>query len=117
MKSIVLVLISVVTTLAIMTCKPKDMPTSIQDEWEITSNKFDISTLKPYESKVLVRTTTLDIWKPAFWGKGIHKESGKRVYNYLTTHGFSTYCIPYEGNEHLLGTSNDCNEFFKTWEE
>jgi hypothetical protein len=24
-------------------------------------------------------------------------------------------CIPYEGNEHLLGTTNDCDNFYKTW--
>lgn len=26
-------------------------------------------------------------------------------------------CIPYEGNEHLLGTTNDCDKFYKNWEE
>ena len=25
-------------------------------------------------------------------------------------------CIPYEGNEHLLGKKDDCNKYFKTWE-
>lgn len=25
-------------------------------------------------------------------------------------------CIPYEDNEHLLGTTNDCDEYYKTWE-
>ena len=25
-------------------------------------------------------------------------------------------CIPYEGNEHLLGKTDACNEFYKTWE-
>lgn len=24
-------------------------------------------------------------------------------------------CIPYEGNEHLLNTSNEPDDFFKTW--
>lgn len=26
-------------------------------------------------------------------------------------------CIPYEGNEHLLNTANDCDNSFKVWEE
>ena len=25
-------------------------------------------------------------------------------------------CIPYKGNEHLLGTTNDCDDFYKNWE-
>ena len=25
-------------------------------------------------------------------------------------------CIPYEGNEHLRGTTNDCDDYYKTWE-
>ena len=24
-------------------------------------------------------------------------------------------CIPYEGNEYLCGTTNDCDDFYKTW--
>ena len=39
--------------------------------------------------------------------------------NYNTKfHCIGTYynqCIPYEGNEHLLGTTNDCDDFYKTW--
>ena len=27
----------------------------------------------------------------------------------------SKQCIPYKGNEHLLGTTNDCDEFYKNW--
>jgi hypothetical protein len=26
-------------------------------------------------------------------------------------------CIPYEGNEHLINTTNDCDNFFRVWEE
>ena len=25
------------------------------------------------------------------------------------------FCIPYESNEHLIGTTDDCDEFYKTW--
>jgi hypothetical protein len=33
---------------------------------------------------------------------------------FVTTSGKSyPYCIPYEGNEHLLNTTNDCDEFYR----
>lgn len=89
-----------------------------QDEWELVPDKFEISTLKSFESKVLVRTTTRGYWKPAFWGAYTPDNSdGLKHHEYLTTVGFTRYCIPYEGNEKLLGTTNDCDDYFKTWEE
>ncbi len=83
-----------------------------QDEWELIPNKFDINTLVPFESKVLVRDYDFQIWIPTFWGKYLDKISNC---HYLTTNGCYKYCIPYEGNEHLLGTTDDCDEYFKTW--
>ena len=79
-----------------------------QDQYELVPNKFDITTLVPFESKVLVRNDESQYWIPAFWGC-------KRADGYTTTFGWCKYCIPYEGNEHLLGTTNDCDEYFKTW--
>ena len=76
--------------------------------------KFDINSLVPFESRVLVRNDESQYWLPAFWGC-------KRSDGYITTFGYGTtsswckYCIPYEGNEHLLGTNDDCDEYFKTW--
>ena len=38
------------------------------------------------------------------------------------TDGFICYkdnwnmCIPYEGNEHLHNTTNDCDDYYKNWE-
>ena len=58
--------------------------------------------LKPFD-KVLVRDTKDEKWKPAFfWCKT----------DFFRTIGFNdwTYCIPYEGNEHLLNTTNDYKE-------
>ena len=74
-------------------------------------NKFDITTLIPFESKVLVRDCTYGMWKPVFWGKDLECST----YRYLTSSGCYKQCIPYEGNEHLLGINNDCDEFYKTW--
>lgn len=80
----------------------------IQDDWELVPNKFDINTLVPFESKVLVRNDEGQYWIPAFWGC-------KRADGYTTTFGWCKYCIPFEGNEHLLETTNDCDEYYKTW--
>ena len=34
---------------------------------------------------------------------------------FATIIGHYQKCIPFEGNEHLLGTSNDCDEYYKNW--
>ena len=39
-----------------------------QDDYELVPNKFDISTLVPFESKVLVRAYTNTSWRPAIFG-------------------------------------------------
>ena len=93
-----------------------------QDDWVLVSNKFDITNLKPFESKVMVRDSEQsiheydeeysDIWRPAIWGVYV-KDS---LYPFGVQGGcYFRYCVPFEGNEHLLGTNNDCNEFYKTW--
>lgn len=82
-----------------------------QDEWELVPNKFDITTLKPFESRVLVRVNDCGEWRCAFWG---HLKRGKYM-KYDTIRGIYKQCIPYENNEHLLGTTNDCDEYYKTW--
>lgn len=83
-----------------------------QDEWDLIPNKFDINTLIPFEGKVLVRDYNYDIWKISFWGCLIDNKYGFR---YDTIRGAYKQCIPYEGNEHLLGKTEDCKDFYKTW--
>lgn len=80
-----------------------------QDIWESVSGKFDITTLVPFESRVLVRNSKDQYWIPAFWG--FRAKDG-----YVTTFGHCNYCIPFMGNEHLLDTTDDCDEYYKTWE-
>lgn len=83
---------------------------SQEDNYELVPNKFDITTLKPFESKVLVRDINSGYWIGAFYS---HYNSKK----FYTIGGSRYYqCIPYEGNEHLLDTTNDCDDFYKTWE-
>lgn len=84
-----------------------------EHDFELVPNKFDINTLVPFESKVLVRSgDSFSEWKPAIFGIYRNKYN-----NFYVVGGTCwKYCIPYEGNEHLLGTTNDCKDFYKTWE-
>lgn len=87
-----------------------------EKDYELASNEFDITTLVPFESRVLVRDTEEEKWKPAIWG--YYDVDHIKGYPYETVGGNCfCLCIPYEHNEHLLSTTNDCDDFYKTWEE
>ena len=83
---------------------------SDQDDWELIPNKFDIATLKPFD-KVLVRDGNKDKWNIDFFV--YYRDDG--TYQCMTF--TKNQCIPYEVNQHLLGTTNDCDDFYKTWEK
>lgn len=83
-----------------------------QDNYELVPNKFDITTLKPFDSRVLVREGKTDVWQPTFYGF-FHKRN-KRFYT--TMCGTWRMCIPYnEDTKHLTGTTDDCDEYYKNW--
>jgi len=72
-------------------------------EWD--ANKLELKkkmhTFKPFD-KVLVRANKDCKWAPRFFA--IMKDDV-----YCDTNGsWAKYCIPYEGNEHLLGTTENC---------
>lgn len=71
--------------------------------------KFDITTFKPFD-KVLVRDNDEQLWVADFFG--FH---GKTIYPFACVSHYANQCIPYEGNEHLLGTTDECDEFYKMW--
>ena len=54
--------------------------------------------MEPFD-KCLVRNTPLGLWLPALYGKEI---DGK----FITSAGWQNMCIPYEGNEELVGTTD-----------
>lgn len=91
---------------------------TLEKDYELAPNKFDITTLKPFESMVLVRNSYNGFWQPTFWGIYEAEKANEHQYrNYLTTKGFFRHCIPYnDDTKHLLGTTNDCDEYYKTWE-
>lgn len=67
--------------------------------------------MKPFKSEVLVRNYKSDYWKPAIFG---FTEKDKNDPSYVVVGGNFYYkCIPYEGNEHLLGTTDDCDDYYK----
>ena len=80
---------------------------------KLEKEKFDITTLKPFESRVLVRSSMDGLWKPAVFGF-------RNGYNdnafYIVGGSCWKQCIPYLNNEHLCGTTDDCVDYFKTWE-
>ena len=57
---------------------------------------------KPFE-KVLVRDSEADKWRCAFYS---HFEPNS-IYHYSTTGSVYAMCIPFEGNEHLVGTTKN----------
>lgn len=90
------------------------LPFDYQEEYELAHiDKFDINTLKAFESKVLVRDTNNEKWKTNFWG--FYDIDNAMNYPYECCGNSFAQCIPYEGNEHLLGTNDDCDEYFKNW--
>lgn len=83
------------------------LPFIFQDQYVIVPNKFDITTLKPFD-KVLMRSSNAREWTATLYSH----------YNNNKFYGCGMccdQCIPYEHNEHLRGTTNDCDDFYKTW--
>ena len=83
---------------------------TLEKDYELAPNKFDITTLKPFD-KVLVRYNSL--WHIQFFERYDKEELS---YPFVCLGG-SQYqnCIPYEENKHLLDTTDDCDDFYKTW--
>jgi hypothetical protein len=113
-KSVIHVVTGVREKLYILDTKDISLPLKVQDQdqWELVSNKFDITTLKPFD-KVLARDNDTQEWRISFFshcnGLGFYK------YSCINGNGYAQ-CIPFEGNEYLLGKTNDCKNFYKTWE-
>lgn len=90
------------------------LPFFAQDDWELAPDKFDITTLVPFESRVLVRDSDMGIWVPDFFGCLCSNDDCP----YMVVGGIRwKCCIPFEGNQHLLGTTNNCDEYYKTWND
>ena len=73
--------------------------------------KFDPKTLQPFD-KVLDRRDTDCYWVPRLFGYMDHS-------NLMGIDGcIYSFVIPYnDETKHLVGTTNDCPEYYKWWEE
>ena len=83
------------------------------DEHHFELSKFDITILKPFD-KVLVRPDNKHRWSIQFFERlnNILKDA------FVCMGGVRYHqCIPFKGNEHLLNTANNCDDFYKTWEK
>lgn len=67
-------------------------------------NKFNlpVNTLKPFD-KVLVRDGIDEKWSISLFS---YYDEGNQTFPYVCASGHYVRCIPYKGNEHLLGTPN-----------
>lgn len=88
------------------------IPIDNQDDFSLVPNKFDVTTLKPFQ-KVLVRDSDKEYWSINLFS--FYNEITKQFHCMGNSNIGWNECIPYEGNEHLLRTTDDCNEYFKTW--
>ena len=76
------------------------------------TERFDPKTFQPFD-KVLGRDTNDNCWIALFFGH-IGKGSHRAVCGYFSW----TQCIPYnEETKHLVGTSDDCPEYYKWWKD
>ena len=79
-----------------------------QDDWELVPNKFDVINFKPF-MKVLVRSDNSDVWECDFFSSYNPKCSNR----FHCIGAWYNICIPYIGNEHLRGTTDDCDDYYK----
>ena len=74
------------------------------------AKKFDVNTLQAFD-KVLVRTELKGVWNIDLFG---YKKDPFAVCLDTAIND----CIPYnEETKHLLGTNDDCPDYYKWWEE
>lgn len=85
-------------------------PSKDQRDWSIFRANYQKAEhqFKPFD-KVLVRNYDTDEWLPGFFYK--FDLGWNNPYHIMNLHHLTDYayreCIPYEGNEHLLGTTNN----------
>ena len=85
-----------------------------QDDWELVTKKFDINKLKSFD-RVLVRLNNSNQWYATLFSH-VDERLESFCRRYVTVSGKSyTQMIPYEGNEILCGTKDDCDDFYKIW--
>lgn len=67
--------------------------------WEEENPQYQF---KPFD-RVLVRDIQCEEWKASLYS---HKNDSRKPYSYCCNGIYYNHCIPYEGNEKLVGTTN-----------
>jgi len=81
-----------------------------EKNYELVPNKFDINTLIPFESRVLMRSSNAREWTGTIFS---HYSNNK----FYGCGMCCDQCIPYEGNEYLIGKTYECKDYYKIWEK
>ena len=96
-------------------------PSKDQRDWskfirfwdKLKKKKFDVNTLQPFD-KVLVRNGVLFEWTCTLFSHTINN----LPFPIYCSGGSFRYCIPYnEDTKSLVGTREDCPEYYKWWEK
>lgn len=78
--------------------------------------RFDLKTLQPFD-KVLVRDGLDTVWRADLYSFSDSKYCNNS-FPIVTSGGCYRHAIPYnDDTKHLIGTTNDCPEYYKWWEE
>lgn len=90
------------------------IPISKQNKWELVPDKFDVINFKPF-MKVLVRDNNNEVWFANLFSNLVKNSDKPFVCIGWSALNEYTQCIPFVGNEHLRGTTQDCDEYYKNW--
>ena len=85
---------------------PYQVSFSNEINYKLVPDKFDITTLKPFD-KVLVRDKCSDVWTANFYSHYDATSDRPFVCVGWSEMNEYRYCIPYEANKELLGTTNN----------
>lgn len=78
------------------------------------AEKFDQHTLHPFD-KILARDGNRHIWTCALFS---HIDDSNDKYKVITDSSCYVWCIPYnDETKHLVGTTDDCPEYYKWWDD
>ena len=95
-------------------------PSREQRDWskfKVPIKKFNPKDFKPFD-KVLLRDGYGFKWHPTFLEKISKESSGKYSAVELISKCKWDMCIPYnDETKHLVGTTEDCPEYYKWWEK
>lgn len=83
-------------------------------ELELPKPHYNISNFKAFD-KVLTRDTERGNWNVNLFSYYIDDKDERVIARFRCINSLWKQCIPFEGNEHLLGTTDMCDEEYINW--